>query len=328
MAAAKLPGAARGFATVLPRVLYAALPTAALLTAALLSACDPTIMLGTANVDAAAVDAVPAVDGPSSTGDRSEPDDSSLDAAASDASSDGDAGGPDAIEVVDGQASVVWRATFETGDFSEWSADGQGGTFSSMNSAHATSTEQAHSGASSAKLTITPASGLVEYLYMFRGGPGAPALPAEAYYGAWFFIPYPYIESQYWNLFHFLQSAMQSRAGLRPIWDLDLRSNAAGDLVPYVWDFIARRQRDEPVPLPVPVGQWFHLEVFLRVATTATGRFALWQDGVLVLDVENVVTSVAPWTEWDLGSTSLDIMPAPADLYVDDVTLSLSRAGP
>lgn len=235
---------------------------------------------------------------------------------------------PEASMAVDGRASVIWSASFETGDFSEWEADSQGGSYFSQAGSVTPTTEQAHGGMRSATLTINPRNGIVEDVYLFRGTSRSPPAEPEAYYGAWFFIPKPYVASFYWNIFHFLYGAAPDRQAVTNLWDLNLRSNSAGELVPYAYDFIARYQRDEPVPIPVPVGKWFHIEVLYHLAADATGRVAVWQDGVLVLDVNNVVTAPTPWLQWAVGNTSTDITPAPADLYIDDVTLSLSRVGP
>jgi hypothetical protein len=281
--------------------------------AVLLVGCDSTIHLGAEDIvlEAGSADANPPIADAVSEANVSNVD---------------GAGAP--LMTVDGRASVLWSATFEPGDFSEWESDGQGGTFNSLNTSHIVSTEQAHSGMNAAKLTIDPTNSIVEDIYLFRGISGAPAAQSEAYYGAWFYIPKPYLESFYWNIFHFLDGGTVDRQSLVEIWDVDLRSNDTGALVPYVYDFLARRQRDEPTPIPVPVGKWFHLEVLLRLASDATGRFAIWQDGVLVIDVPDVVTSNSPWLQWSVGSTSTDITPAPADLYIDDVTMSLARVGP
>jgi hypothetical protein len=273
-----------------------------------LAACDPTIHLGAEAVDeAGASDAR-----------------SSFDGSSEDASLLVDGTGP-----VDGSASVIWSSSFENGTFSEWDGDGQGKEFFSANTSLSVSTEQAHSGTQSAKLTIDPNNGIVEDIYLFRGIAGAPAANAEAYYGAWFFIPQRYVEPFYWNIFHFLDGASVDRDSLGSIWDVDLRSSTdTGELVPYVYDYLGRLQRTEDTPRAVPIGKWFHLEVLVRLAADDTGRFAIWQDGVLVFDVENVMTSMTPWIQWAVGSTSTDLMPSPADLYIDDVTLSSSRVGP
>lgn len=239
----------------------------------------------------------------------------------------GEASAQDVFAGVDGRTVVPWSATFEPGDFSEWEADGQGGAYQ-LSVPPTVSTEQAHSGTHSAKLTISPVNGLVDYVYLFRGTAGSPPAEPEAYYGAWFYIPKPYLVSMYWNVFHFLYGTTPDRQDLKGIWDLDLRSSDTGELIPYVWDFLARRQRDQLTPMPVQPGKWFHIEMFLRLASDATGQVSVWQDGVLVLDVSDVVTSPTPWLQWSVGNTSLDITPTPADLYIDDVTLSLSRVGP
>jgi hypothetical protein len=288
----------------------------ALLCASAAVQCEGAIHLGgeDAVIEAGAADA---------NLDGSKADDAS--ATLADARADG-AG--DELMSVDGRASVLWSATFEPGDFSEWESDGQGGTYNSLNTSHIVSAEQAHSGVNAAKLTIDPTNSIVEDIYLFRGISGAPAAQSEAYYAAWFYIPNPYIESFYWNIFHFLDGGTVDRLSLVEIWDVDLRSNDTGALVPYVYDFLARRQRDEPTPIPVPIGKWFHIEVLLLLASDATGRFAMWQDGVPVIDLRDVVTSNSPWIQWSVGSTSTDIMPAPSDLYIDDVTMSLARVGP
>jgi hypothetical protein len=291
-----------------------------LLLAIMLAGCDPTIRLG-AQLGAEAGPADATSDAPQFDDARAvapDGDGARFDAAGFDAA---DAAEVDATVGTDAQGSILWSATFETGDFSEWTADGQGFEYG-LTSSHVVTTDQAHSGTQSAKLTINPTNGNVDYMYLFRGGPGAPPAEPEAYYGAWFFIPQAYTESFYWNIFHFLQSATADRSSVTSIWDVNLRSNETGALVPYVYDFVARRQRDETIPTPVPTGRWFHLEVLLRVASTPTGRFALFQDGVLVLDATDIVTTSNPWIQWSVGSTSTDITPTPADLYIDDVTLS------
>ena len=42
---------------------------------------------------------------------------------------------------------------------------------------------------------------------------------------------------------------------------------------------------DQANPIPVPVAQWVHFEIFFRKATDTTGRITIWQDGVEILDL-------------------------------------------
>ena len=198
-------------------------------------ACDPTIHLGTdfiGDAGAALLADARQVEGSiNSETDSRAPLDAFVDARI-----------VDEIGAVDGSATIIWSSGFETGTISEWESDGLGGTYFSMNTALVVTTERAHSGSYAVKLTINPMGGNIEDRYLFRGGAGAPPALEEAYYGAWFFIPQPYIENFYWNLFHFLQSPAADRQGTNPVWDLNLRSNLAGDLVPYVYDFLAWRE--------------------------------------------------------------------------------------
>ena len=84
---------------------------------------------------------------------------------------------------------------------------------------------------------------------------------------------------------------------------------------------------DQANPIPVPVGQWVHFEIFFRKATDTTGRITIWQDGVQILDHANVVTAPTDLLQWDAGGGSNDIAPSPATVYFDDATISLARVG-
>jgi hypothetical protein len=80
-------------------------------------------------------------------------------------------------------------------------------------------------------------------------------------------------------------------------------------------------------PVPVPVATWVHFEILYRKAADATGRITVWQDGVQILDLPNLVTAPTEMIQWDAGGGSNDIAPSPATVYLDDATISLSRVG-
>jgi hypothetical protein len=95
-----------------------------------------------------------------------------------------------------------------------------------------------------------------------------------------------------------------------------------------VWDFFRQRAFAETTPVPVPSGKWVQFEVLLRKATDDTGRFAVWQDGALIVDIENVQTAENDWAQWNVGASSDEIAPSPALIYIDDAAISLVRLGP
>jgi hypothetical protein len=70
-----------------------------------------------------------------------------------------------------------------------------------------------------------------------------------------------------------------------------------------------------------------HFEIMIRKATDATGRVTIWQDDVMIIDLQGVATASSDWMQWDAGASSTDLSPATASIYVDDATISLERLG-
>ena len=94
-----------------------------------------------------------------------------------------------------------------------------------------------------------------------------------------------------------------------------------------LYNYVTTFDRQQLSPIAVPIGQWVHFEVFLKKASDATGQLTVWQDDVEILDAEGVVTAETDWIEWSVGGASNDVAPAPAFVYIDDATISVSRLG-
>jgi hypothetical protein len=220
---------------------------------------------------------------------------------------------------------VIWRSDFEVGDLSEWTGDGQGANYRSGEPSLPTVvSERAHTGAQSLKLTISVANGMNSVNYMYRQAP----TPTEAYYTAWFFLPKNYAVKDWLNIVHFVGSQTGDGRNEVALWDLDLRSASDGTLGLYAYEFDGSKQYDPMVPRPFPVGAWVKIEILFRKAADASGRVAVFQDGVSMLDLTNVRTAPNDWLRWALGSASTNIVPSPAELYVDDATISSTRVAP
>lgn len=127
---------------------------------------------------------------------------------------------------------------------------------------------------------------------------------------------------------HFVGSQTGDGRDEVALWDLDLRSAPDGTLALYAYEFGATKQYDPQLPQPFPIGVWVKVEILFRKASDASGRFAVYQDGALLLDLSGVRTAPNDWLRWSLGSASGDIVPSPAELYIDDATISLSRLEP
>jgi len=224
-----------------------------------------------------------------------------------------------------GVEGLIWRSDFEVGDLSEWTGDGQGANYRSGEPSLPTVvSERAHTGAQSLKLTISVANGMNSVNYMYRQAP----TPTEAYYTAWFFLPKNYAVKDWLNIVHFVGSQTGDGRNEVALWDLDLRSASDGTLGLYAYEFDGSKQYDPLVARPFPVGAWVKIEILFRKASDASGRVAVFQDGVSMLDLTNVRTAPNDWLRWALGSASTNIMPSPAELYVDDATISSTRVAP
>jgi hypothetical protein len=227
-------------------------------------------------------------------------------------------------EIGDGGASVLWRATFEPGDLSEWTSDGNGSTrVENAPVVPAATLAMAHGGRYAGVATIAPTMRMDSLNYFSRRQPS----PPEAYYSAWFYIPSPITVGSWLSLHHFRGSTTGDPANLAGIWDLNLYTLPGGRLAAQLGDFVSIFNLQQLVPVPVPLDTWVHFEVLLRKAPDLTGRVAVWQDGVLILDRANVVTARTPLVVWEAGVGSDDVVPVPAAIYVDDAAISLHRLG-
>ena len=230
-------------------------------------------------------------------------------------------------DIGDGGASLLWTATFEPGDLSEWLGDGKGGTYVENVTAFAVATTQmAHRGVYAGVQTITPPlTGEPSINYLFRDQPN----PREAYYSAWYYIPASVTVRSWLSVSHFRCSHTGDGNDLFPIWDVNLIPRPDGSIIAHLYNYVTITNFEQVLPIPVPVARWVHFEVLLRKAADATGRVAVWQDGVPIIDVANIITAETDWVQWDAGGASTDLgLSAPAAIFMDDAAISLARVGP
>jgi hypothetical protein len=229
---------------------------------------------------------------------------------------------------------ILWRADHEGGDLSEWYADYGGGEFNSGAARSDLSQEVAHSGRYSVKCTIStsPSSGV--RLVRWNEGRSHP----ECYYSVWYYVPQLYAAA-WWNIFQF-----KSRNGPSvndPFWFLQIgnRPTGAMHLFLYWWNGLSIEgpRRGEfggraftQTLKDVPVGQWTHIEMFLRQSSGFSGQVIAWQDGVELFNQTNVRTRYAAANganEWSVNNYGDAIRPNPTSVYVDDAVISTTRMG-
>ena len=121
--------------------------------------------------------------------------------------------------------------------------------------------------------------------------------PEAAYYGAWYYVPAAAQNSGVWNLFHF-QGGVPGQK-LHGLWDVSLVNLAdAGPLHVVSFDFLTGSTPDASAVPPVPIGRWFHIEVYFKRASDGTGELSFLQDGVPAVTLTGLATEKTGDTGW------------------------------
>jgi len=156
-------------------------------------------------------------------------------------------------------------------------------------------------------------------------------LPESAYYGAWYFIPEALTDQGRagWNLWHFTGGDAPDPR-LPSLWDVTLvKGLQAGDWELVVYDPLAPPNDSTyrgTEHKTVPIGKWFHIELFLKRAADMTGEIALYQDDVKLFDKVNLKSDASKFSQWYVGDWAEEATPADSSLYVDDVSIRATRS--
>jgi hypothetical protein len=156
------------------------------------------------------------------------------------------------------------------------------------------------------------------------------------YYSAWLFFPQHYAVNNWANL---LQFKSQSPTLNDAVWVLELRNRPNGAMYLMLrWKGIMAGPTQgagtglrhfHQTLIDVPVGQWFHVEIFLRQSSVYAGRLTVWQDGMQIYDLDQVKTKYPDGdNRWSINAYAADVQPMPFTVYVDDAVISTSRVGP
>ncbi|HMA94738.1 MAG TPA: hypothetical protein VKP30_18740 [Polyangiaceae bacterium] len=147
------------------------------------------------------------------------------------------------------------------------------------------------------------------------------ALPEQAYYGAWYYIPSVSQNSGIWNLFHF-QGGQQGTA-LQYLWDVSLINDGKGGLRTVVFSHVEGRDYGTEELPSVPIGEWFELQVFLKRDAGTSGEIAVYQNGTRFLNVSGIKTDNADdaWGQWYVGNLADSLDPPVSTVYVDDISV-------
>jgi hypothetical protein len=309
------------------RTLGLHIATAAVLAAAELACGDPLVIVGTLGAEAGAQDG--------GQGDASI--DATVDAredAAADAPSDvqGDAQGDaqacpgstaEAGVAPDPDAAVgSWTTSFERG-FCEY-ASPVGFCYMYGPASYSVVTSPVHSGKYAAAFTVQGVgdAGVPGQARCVEQG----VFPAAAYYGAWYYVPAEAVNGGTWNLFHFQGSTCPTGCW-QSLWDVSLvnMGSSSGPLHVILYDALNGMVPNASAVPPIPIDQWFHLEVYFKRASDTTGAITLLQDGVPAVTLTGLVTDPTAWGQWYVGNYADNLVPHASTVYVDDVTIGFTQ---
>lgn len=223
------------------------------------------------------------------------------------------------------EPGVVFTADHEDGSgLEQWNEgpDGDAGGYYGDEIMPSYSTEQAHSGVGSAKLTIDTSGTTDQIARLYRR-----ITTDEAYYSAWFYLNEDHTPSDWWSIFLF--RAVQERSQSIDLWSVDLVRLGTDQLTLSVYRHATSEMLEVPSKPIVPVQQWFQLEAYLYAVQGEPSQLRLWLNGQEVLTLEN--DTVPPAGEplyWVVGNGGSSMSPAISTVYVDDALVSETRRGP
>ncbi len=227
--------------------------------------------------------------------------------------------------------AIVWQATHETGDISEWQqhgdfiTQGQSAYFNMV-------TPFAHSGKYSVSLTIdtegaSSSGDFAAYLFYWD------QLPGDAYYySAWYYIPAGTQPQDWWNIWQWKSTYNGNTDDSVPMYSMDVHALGNGKMslkLIYRPDLERNAISHQQNIKLLPHDQWVHIEAYYQKATNETGKVIVWQDGVEIFNLSNVQTTMQDNTVyWSINHYTDNILPNPSSIYIDDAAISTERIGP
>ncbi len=212
------------------------------------------------------------------------------------------------------EGAILWSADMETGDVSQWT-QGQvdEAVFNTGTGQISTTTEVAHSGTHSLKMSVTGASGETQAARILRWHD----TPSNGYYSVWFLFPRDYHPSQWWNVMQF-KSVGDANV---PTFVLNVGNRSDGSMFFYLWDALTRTSYAPVHRVNIQTNHWTQVKAYLRRATDKTGRITIWQDGVLLFDLDQVQTAVGANIHFGIGNYTDSIVPSDPVIFADDAEI-------
>ncbi len=175
---------------------------------------------------------------------------------------------------------------------------------------------------------------------------GSP-LPARGYYSAWFLFPHELSYDArsndggstrygFWNVFQ-----IKNKVNGTSLANLSVNAGkvTGEDFMSFhIWrksdcgaieNCSAAGSVGQTDPVPIPVGQWVHLEMYLQASAGGDGRIMMWQDGVPIIDFTGPTERVGTERRaWSVNNYGVLHRPSSHTLFVDDALISTASVHP
>jgi hypothetical protein len=218
---------------------------------------------------------------------------------------------------------VIWWNDHESGDLSGWTGGVSPGGFIIPGSSTVEVVQGLARSGNHALLVTDKSPDMRDYPLAARNGP----LPPEVYGSAWYYLPLPLRPKTYWwfMLFRSRHPPYDSQS-FRDEVRLSFTTRADGTM----GSVLLSPDLGTVQPLvdrEIPVGRWFHIEMFHRTATDDSGEVMVWQDGELTFRATGR-TSETTYSEWMVGAVVDGLTTSASQIYIDDAALARRRLGP
>jgi hypothetical protein len=237
------------------------------------------------------------------------------------------------------RSSLMWYGDWETGNTSQWDNGQPWVSGPGLSSWQLVTAPLTHSGLFAMATTIDTTLGPAGVRWPRRDVPGTSTLATSAYYSTWLRLDAP-IDADWFNVMQWKHTTADGTSS-DPVWTINIGKQADGRDYLYLYRHVGNdgnyntpgigRAGDSSVPLPI--GQWTHLEAYYNWTSEKTGSVIVYQDGQQIFRQVGVRTKfVHPDAQqkprqWTINAYGDGVFPSPVTILFDDAAISGQRLG-
>jgi hypothetical protein len=226
-----------------------------------------------------------------------------------------------------GQPTVIWSDDFESGDLSGWEplAAGVGPELVWGGGELTLASGEGRNSSIGVAFTMdTTVDSPSHGARLYRAIEQAPA-----YYSAWFRLTQFHEVSDWWAIMVFQgRTTASSLENVSYLWDIRLVSEGGQALSLQFFEPTIERSHEAASAVSVPMGEWFHLEVYLEYSPPEATAVRVDLNGEQVFDLVGLVSGAPEIVLWGVGNGGAGLSPTTSILLVDDPVVSTGPIGP